>query len=73
MKGSPLSWRSWNGKRRVVKASVEKEEQMVNSEGSLGRALSARAAKSVIASSEEAIKGPRPVSIAIMPNIGGKR
>ena len=73
IKGSPLSWRSWNGKRRVVKASVEKEEQMVNSEGSLARALSARVAKSVIASSDEAIKGPRPVSIAIMPNIGGKR
>ena len=45
----------------MVKASVEKEEQMVNWEGSFARPLSARAAKSVIASLDEAIKGPRPV------------
>ena len=56
-----------------MKASVEKEEQIVNSEGSLARPLSARAAKSVIASSEEAISGPRPVSIALIPNTGGKK
>ena len=56
----------------MVKASVEKEEQMVNLEGSFARPLSARAAKSVIASSDEAIKGPRPVSSAIMQKIGGR-
>ena len=57
-----------------MKASVEKEEQMVNWDGSLARRpLSAREAKSVIASSDEAINGPRPVSIAIMPKEGGKR
>ena len=57
----------------MVKASVENEEQMVNLEGSMARLLlSASAAKSAIPVSDEAIKGPRPVSSAIMQKIGGR-
>ena len=57
----------------MVKASVENEEQMVNWEGSFASPLSARAAKSVIASSDEAINGPRPVSSAFMQKLAGRK
>ena len=50
----------------MVKASVENELQMVNSDfkSSFANPLCARAVKSMIVSSEEAIKGLRPLSTA---------
>ena len=50
----------------MVKASVENELQMVNSDfkSSFANPLYARAVKSMIVSSEEAIKGLRPLSTA---------
>ena len=57
----------------MVKASVEKDEQMVNWEGISARLSLASTAKSVIPSSDEAIKGPRPVSSAFMQNMGGRK
>ena len=64
IQGSPDSRVRRNGESPVVKASVEKEEQMVNLEGRSVTRSSDRIAKSLTDSSGPGGTRPRPVSMA---------
>ena len=64
IQGSPDSRVRRNGESPVVKASVEKEEQMVNLDGRSVTRSSDRIAKSLTDSSGPGGTRPRPVSMA---------